>query len=225
MSIPHTKKLFLIDNSKSNELQDLFKDADIEYIFNNNNLGFAKGHNLVLEKIVDRSSYHLILNPDVTFDPTVISQLISKLKEDTSVCMIAPKVIFNNGETQFTARKYPSLMELMYRRLGWYKKYTHDKEYRNRNLTKSFYPDFVHGCFMLFRTNIFVEIKGFDSRYFMYMEDADICRKIDQIGKKKMYYPNVQITHVLTKGSSKNIRLFFIHMISAIKYFKKWGFR
>ena len=56
------------------------------------------------------------------------------------------------------------------------------------------------------------------------MEDVDICRKIDALGKKKLYYPREEITHVLKQGSSKSINLFFRHISSAIKYFLKWGF-
>jgi GT2 family glycosyltransferase len=54
------------------------------------------------------------------------------------------------------------------------------------------------------------------------MEDVDICRKIDNLGKKKIYYPKEEITHVLKKGSSKSMKLFFRHTLSAIKYFLKW---
>ena len=56
------------------------------------------------------------------------------------------------------------------------------------------------------------------------MEDADICRKIKQSGKEILYYPKVEITHLYRKASGKNLKLFFIHLSSAIKYFRKWGF-
>ena len=54
------------------------------------------------------------------------------------------------------------------------------------------------------------------------MEDVDICRKIDAIGKKKMYYPGEEISHILKKGSSKNIKLLVRHFLSGIQYFYKW---
>ena len=68
------------------------------------------------------------------------------------------------------------------------------------------------------------ELKGFDERYFMYMEDVDICRKIDLSGKRKLYFPATEIIHSHRKGSSKELRLFCIHISSIIKYFMKWGF-
>ena len=70
----------------------------------------------------------------------------------------------------------------------------------------------------------FIALNGFDERYFLYMEDVDICKKIDLLGKKKLYYPQEQIIHILKQGSLKNANLFFSHLSSAIKYFLKWGF-
>ena len=102
------------------------------------------------------------------------------------------------------------------------KNQTIKNEYRNQDLERSFYPEFMHGCFMLFKTADFKYLGGFDERYFLYMEDADICRRIDKIEKKILFFPNVEITHQLQKGSSKSIKLFIYHLSSAIKYFLKW---
>ena len=77
---------------------------------------------------------------------------------------------------------------------------------------------------MLFKTEDLLRLEGFDERYFMYMEDVDICRKIDLSGKRKLYFPATEIIHTHRKGSSKEFRLFFIHISSIIKYFMKWGF-
>ena len=225
LNIPESKKLFLIDNSVSNKFHDKYIDPQIEYIFNERNIGFGRGHNVVLNKIENLSKYHLILNPDVSFDSQVISTLAERIKDEDTIAMIAPKVTFRDGVLQYTARKYPSFFELIFRRLKWFKNYTYRKEYRSYDLSEPFFPDFIHGCFMLFRTKDLINVGGFDERFFMYMEDVDICRKIDQMGKKKLYYPKVQITHVLKKGSSKNMKLFYTHFSSMIKYFKKWGFR
>jgi hypothetical protein len=56
------------------------------------------------------------------------------------------------------------------------------------------------------------------------MEDVDICRKIDEINKLKIYYPAETVLHIHRKGSAKKAKLFYHHLVSAYKYFKKWGF-
>lgn len=218
------KRLYIVDNSTTNALEKEFNHPLIEYQFVGDNIGFGAGHNKVLEKVKNTSDYHLILNPDVEFNSDVIPSLVNVIERDKDVAMIAPKVIFPSGEHQHTCRKYPTFLEMISRRLKVFKNYTQNHEYRDLDLSKPFYPEFIHGCFYIFKTEDFVKIGGFDERYFLYMEDVDICRKIDQLGKKKLYYPNVQITHILKKESSKSVRLFFTHLNSSFKYFKKWGF-
>ena len=216
LEIPFSKKLYLIDNSPKNNLEHVFKHPEIEFIFNNKNLGFGAAHNLVLEKL--NSEYHLILNPDVTFKASIFKELILQLQQQKNVAMITPKVVYPNGENQVICRKNPTAKEMISRRIGLFKK----NEYSEAKLSKSFNPEFIHGCFMLFKTAGFINLKGFDERYFLYLEDADICREIKKVGKEILYYPKVQITHIHRKGSAKNIKLLTHHISSARKYFKKW---
>jgi len=222
LNLPFSKKLFLIDNSPDNRLENEFISKEITYKFVGKNIGFGAAHNLVISTIKNKSNYHLVLNPDIQFEPDTIKQLIIKLSEDSLLAMIAPKVFYPNKEMQFTCRKYPTKGELIFRRLKGFKNFTKDQEYRKRSLDIPFYPDFIHGCFMLFNTNDFVAIQGFDERYFLYMEDVDICKKIDVFGKKKMYFPFVSIIHDHRKGSAKNLHLLWFHISSVRKYFKKW---
>ncbi len=222
LAITLSKKLILIDNSPTDSLKSNFIHPDIEYIFNNKNIGFGAGHNLAIDIIKDSSSYHLILNPDVTFNPDVVPTLIKELETDNELAMIAPKVVFPNGEHQYSCRRYPTFSELIFRRLGVVTQQVKKGEYRDKDCTQPFYPDFLQGCFLLFKTKDFVKLGGFDERYFLYMEDVDICKKIDTVAKKKMYYPNKEIVHTLKKGSSKDIKLFFYHFSSILKYFRKW---
>jgi GT2 family glycosyltransferase len=221
LKTPIEKKLYLIDNSPVNTLEAYFEHSEIVYIFVGANIGFGKAHNLVLDKI--NSDFHLILNPDVEFLPDVIPDLIKEIKNNSDVSFITPNVVYPNKEKQFVCRKHPTFFDLINRKLKISKNQIFKNEYRNKDLLKPFYPEFIHGCFMLFRTTDFKQLKGFDERYFLYMEDADLCRKIDYSGKKKRYYPNIEITHQHQKGSSKSIKLFFYHLSSAIKYFLKWG--
>ena len=186
-----------------------------------NNKGFGKAHNLVLNKI--NSDFHLILNPDVEFQSNVISNLIKVLLNEPKVSFITPKVLYPNKEIQFVCRKHPTFFDLINRKLKISKKNIRKNEYQDQDLEHPFYPDFIHGCFMLFKTEDFKRLKGFDERYFLYMEDADMCRKIDDIGKKKLFYPKIEITHQHQKGSSKSVKLFLFHLSSAFKYFLKWG--
>ena len=230
LKVPLSKKLYLIDNTKNARFYAMFSKIDnneIEYIPNYKNLGFGRAHNLILQKIKNYSSFHLILNPDVTFEQNIIPKLIDELKNNPLSAMIAPKVVFPNKKMQYSCRRYPSPKELIVRRLGvlkqFFKKIILKGQYHDIGYKNSFNPEYLTGCFHLYKTEDFVAIEGFDERYFLYMEDVDICKKIDAYGKDKIYYPSLTIKHTLKQGSSKKAYLFIIHLISAIKYFKKWG--
>jgi GT2 family glycosyltransferase len=221
LETPLEKKLFLIDNSPTNRLEKYFKHPAIEYIFVGKNIGFGVAHNIILDKI--NSEFHLILNPDVFFSSEVIPALIKILKQESSVSFVTPKVRYPNKEVQKVCRKHPTITGLLNRRLKLSKKVSISNEYKDQDFEKRFYPEFIHGCFMLFKTADFKYLGGFDKRYFLYMEDADICRRIDKTKKKILFFPNVEITHQLQKGSSKSMKLFMYHLLSAFKYFLKWG--
>lgn len=228
LNTPLKKKLFLIDNNEDRQFENTFNQEDLEYIAVGKNIGFGAGHNIILDRIKNLSKYHLILNPDVSFKPRVLPNLITKLERHEIVTMIAPKVLFSCGKHQFSCRRYPKIPELLARRFQFlepfFKSLIKKGKYNDKELEASFFADYITGCFHLYKTKDFLMLKGFDERYFLYMEDVDICRKIEKLDKQKLYYPKEEITHVLKQGSSKSLKLFFIHTSSAIKYFLKWGF-
>jgi GT2 family glycosyltransferase len=224
LSTPIKKKLFLVDNSPSDILCYEFEHPDLEYIYIGQNVGYGRANNYVSRFIENYSTYHLVLNPDVYFDSEVILELVNELDKDKSLSVIAPKTLYPDGVFQHSCRRYPSFLELLFRRLRIFKNVTDRGEYKDLDLSRPFYPDFIQGAFLLFKTKDYIELGGFDQRYFMYMEDVDICRKIDQTQKRKLYYPEVKIYHHYTQGSAKNLKLFFHHFLSAIQYFYKWTF-
>lgn len=223
-----SRKIYLVDNTLNSDYQEFAEYKSLEYVPVKENIGFGAGHNRIIQSISDESIFHLILNPDVGFENEIFNELITTLDADEDTMMIAPKVLFPDRSFQNSCRRFPTIKELVVRRISFlqpfFKSTIRDGEYADKDLSKPFYADYLTGCFQLYKTIDFISIKGFDERYFLYMEDVDVCRKIDAVGKKKMYYPNVEIVHVLKKGSNKNARLFFRHFISALKYFNKWGY-
>ena len=77
------------------------------------------------------------------------------------------------------------------------------------------------GCFMGFRTDLFKEVGGFDKRYFMYFEDADISREAAK-RKRVVYFPEAVVYHLWGRDSKRNLKLLRIHIFSMLKYFIKW---
>lgn len=220
-------KLFLIDNSPTNQFTDLKLNSNIEYIFNNNNLGYGTGHNIAIKKAITiGSEYHLVLNPDIYFESDVMIKLLSYMDQNIDIGLIMPKIKYPDGHTQYLCKLLATPLDLMIRRFipfkKWIEKRNQKYELHFTGYNKMMNVPTLSGCFMLLRTDVLEKIGGFDERFFMYCEDFDLCRRIGQLSKT-IYYPEVSVIHNYEKGSYKSSKLLFYHIHSAFKYFNKWG--
>jgi GT2 family glycosyltransferase len=80
----------------------------------------------------------------------------------------------------------------------------------------------LSGCFMFVRTEVFSKVGLFDERYFLYLEDTDLCRRINE-HYRTVYYPVESIIHGYRRESYKSFKLLAYHLRSSIQYFNKWG--
>ena len=218
--------LFIVDNSPVPLRNDLFQHSRVFYFHSGSNLGFGSGHNRAIELIGGSSRFHLILNPDVFFDKDVIPHLVSVMEDNQDIGALMPRVNNPDGSLQYLCKRLPTPIDLIIRRFIPIK-LLHD--YANNRLELHDLPQdrlvdvpIISGCFLLVRGDLFNTIGGFDNRYFMYLEDVDLVRRIGSLARV-VYDPRVCITHAHEKGSYRNMKLLGYHIASAIKYFNKWG--
>lgn len=220
-------KLIISDNSPDNSLIALCTDKRVDYLFNDCNKGFGAGHNFVLNKIIDCSKYHLILNPDVVFDPNVLQSLVDFMDSNKDIGLVMPKVIYPNGDLQFLCKLLPTPYDWIGRRFNPIKKFVEKRnkvfELRFTDYNKTMEVPYLSGCFMFLRVDALKKVGFFDDNIFMYGEETDLCRRLIDGGYKTVFYPKVTIVHEFQKGSHKSIRLTWIGIKSAIYYFNKWG--
>lgn len=223
-----SKKLYLIDNSpiRNKELEALASDK-IQYFFNNRNLGFGRAHNLGIKKaIAEGSDFHLILNPDVSFDSDILTELTNVLTNDETIGLISPRIVYENGEIQRLCKLLPNPKHLIFRRFlknsPSLEKLNQELELQAFGYDRTAEIPWLSGCFLLARTAHLEKLGGFDERFFMYMEDIDLSRRSLQYFRN-VFYPDVTIQHFYEKGSYKSRKLTLIHLTSAIQYFTKWG--
>jgi GT2 family glycosyltransferase len=220
-------RLLIIDNSPYSIIKDsLPYDDRIEYIFNNSNLGYGKGNNIGIRKYLHETDYYLVLNPDVYFNPGVLEELISFMEAHNDVGLIMPKILYPNNETQFLPKLLPSPIRMAVRKipipLDIFLNFNSQYELRFYDGKEPVRVPITSGCFSLFRKQALMMIEGYDERFFMYFEDNDISRRVNQYFKT-IYYPRVSIYHMYGRGAQKNVKLLVIFLISAFKYFNKWG--
>ncbi|MDO4881234.1 MAG: glycosyltransferase family 2 protein [Capnocytophaga sp.] len=224
------KQLFLVDNSPTDRLKDIVKmypNNDIYYIFNNENMGYGKAHNIAIRKSIEQGlSYHIILNPDIIIEEGTLEKLTEYMEQHIEIGNIMPKIIYPNGELQYLCKLLPSPIDLIFRRFIPIKKW---KEAINKRYElHSFGYDQVmnipnlSGCFMFLRTEALKKVGLFDENIFMYLEDIDLNRRIHS-KYKTIYYPDATVIHEHQKESYKNKKLLKAHIQSAIYYFNKYG--
>lgn len=233
--------LWIIDHSDEftrleGELQEYKRKDDVylqhegrgfrlEYI-KQTNKGYGGGHNVALRKAIEiGSQYHLVVNPDVWFGAEVIPALWRLMEEDESIAQVMPKVLFLNGSVQHLAKLLPTPLDLFNRFFMPAKLISkrNDKfELKHSGYDKVMNVPFLSGCFMFFRMSALQSEGLFDERFFMYMEDVDMTRRL-HVKYKTLFYPSVSIYHRFSRLSYHKWHLSFVHMISVIKYFNKWG--
>lgn len=198
--------------------------TQIHYVKHVNN-GYGGGHNVALKMAKETGTkYHLVVNPDVWFDKNVIPSMMDYMDENPDVGHMMPKVLFPDGSIQPLVRLLPSPVDMVGRlfMLISYMKRNEQFELHDSNYDMILNAPFLSGCFMFLRMETLDRVGMFDDRFFMYAEDIDLTRRI-HARYKTVFFPRVEIFHKFTRGSSKNLRLFFIHTFSIIKYFNKWG--
>jgi GT2 family glycosyltransferase len=219
---------YLIDNSSNNDLERITKNWDVIYIYNNANLGYGAGHNIAINMAYTESKYHLIINADIDFDPAVLKKSFDYMEANQDVGMLSPMIRHPNKEMLYYCRLLPTPFDLFARRFmpSFFK-----KKFRKRldnylladkDYSKQMNIPNLPGCFMFIRTSVLKQIGGFDEKFFMYVEDIDLTRRLHKVSKT-MYNPEIVIEHSLARGSYNAIKLTIYHMQSAIYYFNKWG--
>lgn len=224
-------KIYIIDNSPTNESKKFIQEytnPKIEYIFGHGNIGYGLAHNIAIHKAIEnKAKYHIVLNPDIEFEPNVIEVLTKYMNENEYVGQVMPKVLYPDGSLQYLCKLLPTPMDLIGRRFIPFKQLVQTRndnfEMRKSGYDKIMEVPYLSGCFMFFRVEALSKIGGFSKKYFMYCEDTDICRRVSKAGFKTMYYPYVHITHTHKKESFKNLSMLMAHIQSAIIYFNTWG--
>ncbi|MED7788016.1 glycosyltransferase [Francisella sp. 19X1-34] len=223
--------LYIVDNSKDNlceeRVSQLCSILGIKYQYiKAENKGYGHGHNIVISKI--SSDYHVICNPDIILCEDSLYQAISFMEKNLEVGQLIPDIYNSLGEREYLCKRNPTFMNQFLRRFApeflkvkmsnSMNHYVYlDKDY-NKPIEN---VEYATGCFMFFRTEVLNNINGFDERYFLYMEDADITRELLRISSN-IYLPQFKVIHNWERASYKSKRMMLIAIVSYLRYWLKW---
>ncbi len=213
-------KLYISDNCSTDNTMEIVKEADENAVIleNGGNIGFGKAHNAVIPHI--NTKYHAIVNPDIEIDSDVLTDMCRYLDEHPEISLAIPKIFFPDKTEQVLPKRVPKLKYLFGRRLPFMKKYADEYTRCNEVFQTPTEVDFCTGCFMLLRTDVFKTVGGFDDRFFMYFEDADLTLEAKKHGKT-MLLPQFSVIHSWERSSAKSLKYLLIHISSMFKFFFK----
>lgn len=227
--------LYLVDNGGLPDVRtalDTLRAHNVSstILTGHGNIGYGRGHNLAIERVV--SSFHLVLNPDIDLDLDALARAFDFFATRPDAGLLTPWIGDERGDQQFLCRRYPALLDLFVRGFlprGMRRLFARRvARYEMRDLINErdivWDPPIVSGCFMLFRTEVLKTLEGFDPRYFLYFEDYDLSLRAHDVARV-VYTPAVRVLHhgggAARKGSS-HIRMF---AASAYKFFNRFGWK
>ena len=218
--------MYVVDNNSDDDGLARLKAAfpQIVDIRLSDNKGFGHGHNAVLP-LLD-SEFHAIINPDIVLKSDVLTELAGYMRQNPDIGQITPQILNPDGSVQVLGKRNPPFLALVGRNIfkEQLKPIADHYAMLDEDLTRPIDIQFATGCFSMVRTDIFKQIGGYDERYFLYFEDMDLTRKINEVSRA-VYYPYCSVTHEWDRAYSHKPKYFAILLQSMLKYYTKWGFQ
>ncbi|GAB7225726.1 N-acetylglucosaminyl-diphospho-decaprenol L-rhamnosyltransferase WbbL [Vibrio owensii] len=211
-------------NKDGDDFSDWLHSKNFHWIDDQYGCGFGHNNNVVFEfcrkeLAMSDEDIFIVYNPDVVIENNELDLLATKMNADG--VKLAAINLFKDKDYRVydnSIRNYPSLESFLYSFLGLGNKTTLNKD-------KIYHPckvDWAAGSFLAFKAEHYTKLSGFDTDYFMYCEDIDICLRSRILGHSVYYYPSVKALH-LAKHANRSLfsKHFLWHLTSAIRFLIK----
>jgi N-acetylglucosaminyl-diphospho-decaprenol L-rhamnosyltransferase len=204
-------ELVLTENVADSERPVGSESFPTEHIVNDRARGFGANHNAAFKYC--RTPFFCVLNPDVRLNSDPFPELIRVLS-DCGAGTAGPLIRHPEGSVEDSARLFPTPAALL-RKLFSGQAAGPDYAVDRGPIA----VDWIAGMCMLFRSETYKELRGFDERYFLYYEDVDLCRRLKQRGFATIYSPRAEVIHDARRASRRDPRLALHHALSMARYF------
>ncbi|MBX3044080.1 MAG: glycosyltransferase [Candidatus Kapabacteria bacterium] len=196
-------------------LEPLF--PQVKFISSYENLGFSKANNLGFT--FASGKYILILNPDTILQENTLDVMYDYMENHTEVGISVCKILNADGSFQAACRRgFPTPWASFCKLFGLQTLFPKSKLFGRYNQTflsvdETYYTEAVSGAFMFARADVIREVGGFDTDFFMYGEDIDLCYRSFLAGYKNAYVHTTSIIHYKGESSKRSslddIKIFY----------------
>lgn len=203
-------EVILVDN---NSVDGSFEVAKRKFpraicIKNSENVGFAAGMNVGIKYALERGAeYVLLLNYDVNVPKDFVTLLLEDMEKDAKIGVASPLIFENTGAVWFSGGK-----------INWLRMRAENK--KEKLGENNFSSDFISGCAMCIRAEVFRQVGLFDEDYFLYYEDTDFSFRAKVAGYKLLVSARSQIEHLEKSQGQLDKKTYWL-VLSALIFFKK----
>ena len=194
----------VIDNASADSSGRAVADfaPQARLIANSENVGFARAVNQGLA--VARADRVLIMNPDCRLVADALAVMDAELESDPACALVGPRILNPDGSVQGSARGDPDMLTGLFGRtpaaqrlLPWLAPSRRNVvvEEAIRSSQSSTVVDWLSGACLLARRDALQRVSGFDERYFLYWEDADLCKRLRAAGYRIRYVSGATAVH------------------------------
>lgn len=202
-------RVVVLDNASADGSADAIASRfpQAELIRSPENIGFARANNLVAESIT--SEWMLLLNPDTEVHPGAIANLLAFSKAHPEAGITGGRTVFPDGSLNIASCWKRMTPWSLFCSTFWLTNLFPKSAFFNPEAIGGWRRDTVRrvdivvGCFLMIPTALWRKLGGFDSRYFMYGEEADLCLRASSMGFQPMITPDAQIMHLVGASSTK----------------------
>jgi GT2 family glycosyltransferase len=198
----------IVDNASPDGSGKLLQQVlpDTHIVLSDANLGFGGGINLGFAE--SGGEYLMILNPDTYFTANSVAPVIGYMQGHDDVGLVGLDLIYPDGARQYSARRFYSALDVAARRVGILAALLKGRV--DRHLMKDrwtahapFDAEWVMGTGFIIKHDLFRAIGRMDDRYFLYLEDLDLCARVWHAGKKVRCMPGAFLIHEHQRSSAK----------------------
>ncbi len=203
-------EVVVVDNNSADGSLELAKTnfSKANFIKNETNLGFSAGNNVGIRFALERmADYVLLLNNDTEVEKDFLAKLIEVGKKNKNFGLLSPVIFDQNKKIWFSGG-----------RISWLRMKSFHK---TKAVTKDYYEsEFITGCAMLARSEVFKKIGLLDEDYFLYWEDADFSARAGKSGFKNIVVSGSWVYHFEKSEETQKNKTYWL-VVSGLIFFKK----
>lgn len=218
----HPFEVIIVNNSPEESLKHLSSEYPGLRLIENENKGYSQANNTGAR--ASSGEYLFFLNADTVIKTDFLNSFTEAFK-DIDFGAAGVKLENPDGSFQLSFWKENNFFNEIENKSEETKFKEKDEQYisaKEKEYSKIKVVDWVTGAAMIIRKDNFEKVNGFDEKYFLFYEDADICRRLNDIGLKNYFYPDCEIVHY--KGENVNSEFqsgtYFYSKESQLLYYK-----